>query len=470
MCAIFGLIRNQSAPNPERATAALIDLGRLAVSRGSDSAGLAFIPPQVSGSRVPLRKDAQRSEEVATHEGIVIKKSVGTFNEMWDDATLTPLAAASGVVIGHTRAATQGRTSDLANVSPMPVGTLIGTHNGDIAKSSVSRWVRGGVVGGTDTEHLYRAIDSVSSHRKKITEILEAAEGRIALAWLDRRLPNRVYLARGGLSPLTIAFDRAGNLYWASGSSWFRQIDEKYDGAFGFEQVFMVPEGSLITVDTATGKPVISDMRTFTPTVRSSDKAPFRDSITWRGVDPEDAEKDRAMSRHRVAKTVSTFKPALTTMPGAVPTTYSRTEYKPSTRPSAALSFSDSPDSMFDEWDRMETVEGYTDDEDFEDFEDFAESIYPESEIESKSTLLALENCTNDEIDAAFEAASRFIKEHDDPDAPRTVNALSNFVEALRSDKFGTVITDYGLSSEDEARAFIEIIFDHDLYESRVFT
>lgn len=304
MCGIFGMVRNIEAPHYERASAALIELGRLAVERGKDSSGLAFIPrPDQAPATVYLADAFQMKARSADLDGVIIVKDTLPFGEFWDDAKYLSALTSSAAVIGHTRWATQGSKSKLENASPLAVGYVVGTHNGDVDVDSVQSHAthRKDIVGGTDTEYLYRAVASKNSHRKKITDILKGLKGRAALAWIDRTVTDRLYLARAALSPLSIAFDAEGNMYWASNPDWFRQIDAKFDNAIGFHSISLVNEGSLITVNFSSGKPEVEDLRKFTPTARYTDDM-MSDAVVWRGFVKEDSEADKAGANHLVTE------------------------------------------------------------------------------------------------------------------------------------------------------------------------
>lgn len=301
MCGIFGLIRNLDAPHPERASAAFVELGKHSVERGRDSAGFAL--HTYAGARSyttgPTYRDVDARETVI--DGVRIIKDTCSFHDLWDDDQHLPLLATSQVAVGHTRWATQGKRDARTNASPLLVGSLIGTHNGDLNTRTVKgHFYLPKPMGGTDTEVLYQALDRDRRDRRKVTDVLRNVEGRAALAWLDRTHPDRVYLARAALSPLAIAFDAEGNLYWASNPRWFRDIDTQFDHAIGFRDIILVTEGTLLTVSLTGTEPVIEDMREFTPTCRASD-ARLSDAIVWRGFDSADIDTDKGQTKHKVA-------------------------------------------------------------------------------------------------------------------------------------------------------------------------
>lgn len=300
MCGIFGMVRDVTDANPERATAVFVSLGRKSVSRGRDSAGYAAIPWERDSSTAEAGFAAINAKLITLPGGMFIAKDTTSFDNFWEEERDVPVVAAAAAVLGHTRAATQGSTGAKSNTSPMAVGSLVGTHNGDIDKSTVPfAGKRPMTFGSTDTEVLYRSVNSKNSHRKKIVGVLEKVQGRIALAWVDRRLPGRLNLARGGLSPLAVAWDAAGNFYWASSPEWFREIDREFDGLIGFRDISMVTEGHLLTVSFSTGKPEITDSRTFEPKVRFSDERLPR-SIVYRGLSDSDQKADTENTRRVV--------------------------------------------------------------------------------------------------------------------------------------------------------------------------
>lgn len=301
MCGIFGLIRNTQARHPERATAAFVELGRKAVERGRDAAGFALINPAETTNQATTPTRAHVEAKHTVIDNVTIFKDVVSFDALWDDSKhLAPLAA-HRVALGHTRWATQGKKDALTNASPLLAGSLVGTHNGDVDTRSVQgHYSLPRPMGSTDTEVLYNALARDRRDRRKVTEVLRNVEGRAALAWVDRGRTERVYLARAALSPMAIAFDVEGNMYWASNPRWFRSIDEHFGGAIGFHTITLVEEGALLTVSLNEAAPVVEDQRRFTPLCRPSD-ARLSDGVVWRGFDAPDREADKTQKRHKVA-------------------------------------------------------------------------------------------------------------------------------------------------------------------------
>lgn len=175
----------------------------------------------------------------------------------------------------------------MANCSPMSVGSLIGTHNGDIDTPPVR-----GLSGGTDTERLYHLINMVGGDGLAAQVVLSRLAGRAALAWVDVTRPRRVFLARGALSPLVVATDRYGGLWWASNPAWFAQA-----GIPVIEQHHL-DEGTWIEL--AVGPDRVSTVSTsdFIPLARAHDQLALHHTYT--GWDRKDRAIDQARHRHQI--------------------------------------------------------------------------------------------------------------------------------------------------------------------------
>ncbi|MGV8847028.1 hypothetical protein [Tessaracoccus sp.] len=390
MCGIFGLVRNIDAAYPERASAAFVELGRLAVERGSDSAGFAAV--SATTGTVHVATPAQVRSEKATLGGTTIVKAATSFTAMWDDALHLPVLAKGQVAIGHTRAATQGAKTAV-NASPIAVGSLVGTHNGDVDTDTIPGHakLRKAVVGATDSELLYQAIDDERSHRAKITDLLGIVEGRAALAWVDRSHQNRVYLARAALSPLSIAWDVDGNFYWASCPEWFHKVDAAFGGAIGFRDITLVREGTLLTVENTDGVPVVEDQRAFVPITRRSDTW-LSDSIVWRGFSAKDKATDKAQTAHVVSKRISK------TTYGAASYASSSHSYKGKGNSGSSAWGLDNTYSSRDRWDEYEPDPDMAYDEDTEALEFFTE------EAEEAAIMWAEQGCNPIVVDACQQA------------------------------------------------------------------
>lgn len=308
MCGLFGALHCGDADGVGAVAAVVAALGILSEERGRDASGVAIITPG-SVNKEPATAE-QASTQVLQEDGLTLVKDAGSFTDLLPRLSEHLLAPGS-VFIGHTRWATQGDAKALINASPMLAGHLVGTHNGDVEVSSVpdSKRISHEVVGGTDTEVLYRALDTARRDRRKLTKVLRSIRGRAALAFIDREDTSRLFLARAALSPLSIAYDTAGNLYWASNPDWFRTVSKQI--GVEFVSITLVPEGHLLTVDTLTGE--IADVRRFTPTCRESDLA-LIDTAVHRNFHSGDRATDRTLMRHQVATRLPDWK-TLTEVP-----------------------------------------------------------------------------------------------------------------------------------------------------------
>lgn len=297
MCGLFGAIRCSDPQHARMVSDIVLALGKESEERGTDSSGLAMI---VAGKdRRTASKITKENVEttVAGLDRTFIVKNEGRFSNLdfkpYHEVILSPT-----VFLGHTRWATQGGTKSLANASPLYAGNLIATHNGDIEPSSVPEWKQRQkeAFGETDSEVLFRALDAARSDRRRLVQVLRSIQGRAALAFYDRTRPNRIYLARTGIAPLSYTYDQYGNFYYASNPDWFRRIARKNpDVTFG--DITLIPEGHMLTVNTLTGS--VDDVRRFTPTVRESDVR-ILTMVAYRGFTTEDKETDLTLHRHTV--------------------------------------------------------------------------------------------------------------------------------------------------------------------------
>ncbi|MFE0852078.1 class II glutamine amidotransferase [Streptomyces mutabilis] len=271
-----------------------VALGHLAEERGKDSAGLAF----ATAATQPLTRRPVNNRRDVTAGGWRIIKGSGRFRDVWKPDYMSALDAAP-VALGHTRWATQGRTT-LVNSSPLQVGQLIGTHNGDVdawrlrAEYSLPR-----PTGETDTEVLYQALDQEGGVILPTLDVLESVVGRAALVWTDRRWPQLVMMARTAVSPLSVAVDTEGNLYWASNPGWFRKAARAADVTIA--EILMVPEGTLMMIDYSSGSPALVGDRRFTATARAKDDR-LAHIVAYRGFSIEDQVADEEVCSHRTLR------------------------------------------------------------------------------------------------------------------------------------------------------------------------
>lgn len=314
MCGIFGLIRNtESDKNATlRATELLLMLGIKSEERGIDASGLALISnDKVENFTAPMQEDAD-SKFVSIDNTTIIKDSV-PFRKLPIKENLTQIDEAF-VIIGHTRAASQGKADSVTNGSPLLSGALVGTHNGDVSINSVPHYadIQKTVFGETDTEVLYGALNKARQDRRNMVKVLRTVKGRAALAFADRTNPERLYIARAALSPVSYAYTQDGDFVYASNPDWFRQIEEETLGRVSFTNITLVPEGHFLTVNTVTRE--IENIRFFTPICRDTDLYLINTAV-YRKFKIEDKNADKLLHRHRIAAKKLTAWPALTPAP-----------------------------------------------------------------------------------------------------------------------------------------------------------
>ena len=120
--------------------------------------------------------------------------------------------------------------------------------------------------------------------------------GRAALAWTDTSRPDhRVWLVRGGLSPLAVGIDPYGGLWWASNPAWLREMAEFVDLRI---TITLLPEGSLWSVTPHQRHVSCARLAEFKPTVRTRDEAIAR-IVVWRGFSWADRADDKTLLHHR---------------------------------------------------------------------------------------------------------------------------------------------------------------------------
>ncbi|MFF5265366.1 hypothetical protein ACFY4C_41330 [Actinomadura viridis] len=292
MCGLFGMLRSPTATHPDHASTVFAVLGKFAEERGLDAAGAAFLhADEPTSTRV--RKPASRlirCPDVQAPGWRVVKACV-PFTRLWNRDLDNDLDRAQ-LVLGHTRWATQGGAGRVVNASPLIVGGLVGTHNGDVDIAPLrSTFTLPRPAGGTDSEVIFQAL---AKHDP--IQVLTRLRGRAALVWADLARPDRVHLARAALSPLAVALDSEENLYWASNPDWLREAADLAD--VELVSLRLLAEGTLTTV-TATPHMQITRRKHFVATARHRDLRLAH--AVWRGFTPADRAADRKQSRHAVA-------------------------------------------------------------------------------------------------------------------------------------------------------------------------
>ncbi len=304
MCGLFGMVHVGcwSGDRCDRATEAILMLGLLAEERGTDAAGLAMRAAVGTASQRTPRADIARFADVRVDSWRVVKTR-GTFSDLDQPTVIRDLRKAR-LVLGHTRWSTQG-ADRMVNASPLVVGSILGTHNGDVSTTTLAPMVdeRIRIVGDTDTEVLLAALASTDGTAEELRAVLENIEGRAALAWVDRSRPHGVWLARAALSPLAVAGDGHGGLWWASNPEWLRRIEQHF--RLGLGKPRMLREGTLLRVRGRNGGLDAQIAPPFVPLARARDRR-LAELAVWRGFTRSDKASDKAQLRNKlVASSVS---------------------------------------------------------------------------------------------------------------------------------------------------------------------
>lgn len=134
----------------------------------------------------------------------------------------------------------------------------------------------------------------------EIIGVAQALAGRGALAWIERDRPTEVHLARGALSPLTMAVDTDQNIYWASEPRWFREVERHT--RVRFATVVLLREGAYLKVgmERRPGRRDLPEVlaTAFAPAARETGTSPRAGT----GSTPAGAEGDRAGLLRRVVE------------------------------------------------------------------------------------------------------------------------------------------------------------------------
>jgi glucosamine 6-phosphate synthetase-like amidotransferase/phosphosugar isomerase protein len=199
MCGIAGFSL-ESTSTVDRTLAAQALLAGIA-ERGADAVGYAY-----RGS---------------TPHTVVHKQQTGATALL--DLIRLPHDATEALV--HVRAFTKGHPGLLANNHPIRHGAIVGIHNGRItndeelfARHGITRAEEGMTV---DSE----AIFALAHRTESDLAALEELQGSMATAWIDERVPGRLYLARGVARPLWIGRGKRA-LFFASTKSALEVVEE----------------------------------------------------------------------------------------------------------------------------------------------------------------------------------------------------------------------------------------------------
>lgn len=194
MCGIAGWVLHPDDMRSFDLAATAAILAKEIEHRGKDATG--FLTVNARGN-MKVRKAPVRAELfLASREGI---------------------GSGARLCLIHTRAATQGSPKIMGNNHPIVSGDIIGIHNGMIRNDDVlfkanPTWVRSFEV---DSEVIFAGLDKVYP-RSNQAEFLEMIEGSMAIAWINKRDPFRLNLAKGAGNPINVMWNEQGSLFFAS--------------------------------------------------------------------------------------------------------------------------------------------------------------------------------------------------------------------------------------------------------------
>ena len=298
MCGLFGVLRCPAGGCQDGASAAFVLLGIMAEERGRDSAGVALLSGRRRDTR-PAPAGVSRFANVQIG-GCRVIKAHGRFSRLWHPGLDGRLDQAR-VALGHTRWATQGGKS-LVNASPLLAGTLACTHNGDVDAGALrARFALPAGYGGTDSEAIFQALAAARDADARV-RVLASIAGRAALAWADRAEPGRVHLARAALSPLVVAPDTEGNVWWASNPKWLRVVER--ETPVRFARKVLLAEGTYAVLQ-AGSPPRLVLCRQFVPVARPEDIR--AQTGVWRGFTAADRRtaQQPGVRRHVIRRSSS---------------------------------------------------------------------------------------------------------------------------------------------------------------------
>lgn len=218
MCGIAGYSLSRRS-GLDRTLAAQALLAVIA-ERGSDAVGYGYRGPDLS---------------------LTVHKQRTGASELLDRVSVPPEATQA---LLHVRDYTKGHPAIAANNHPIRHGAVVGIHNGIVANDEelfaehgFERAEPGMTV---DSEAIFALVESAGARGP----VLEELYGSMATAWIDERIPETLFLARGVGRPLWIG-EGAEELLFASTREAL-ELAERYTGVRLRKRE--VPEGTLMTV------------------------------------------------------------------------------------------------------------------------------------------------------------------------------------------------------------------------------
>ena len=141
---------------------------------------------------------------------ISVTKLRGGATALLDSISVPPSA---DTALLHVRDFTKGHPAIEANNHPIRHGSVVGVHNGVIENDDAVLARYGLQRAEPDMTVDSEAIFAVMDHRRHHPRALEELRGTMAAAWLDERLPDVLFLARGSSRPLWIGGTKSGTFF-----------------------------------------------------------------------------------------------------------------------------------------------------------------------------------------------------------------------------------------------------------------
>lgn len=228
MCGIAGFCLNPKDHTVPEAAVIAAALMLAIEERGTDATGMAWAEQDWRKARLH-KAPVKASQYVPQHA-----------ERMSPDATLAVL---------HTRMATQGSPQVNGNNHPIVSGSVIGVHNGHIGNDdTLFKNLGCERKAEVDSE---AAFANLAYGTGPITERLRELQGRVALAWMDRRDmdagdTNTLHMARVNGSPLAVGQTKKGSLIFASTMALLHIACDMAEVDLGWD--LDVPEGVYMRV------------------------------------------------------------------------------------------------------------------------------------------------------------------------------------------------------------------------------
>lgn len=199
MCGLAGWIGEANLPKGQRLARARALEGLLVANaeRGTDASGVCMV-----------------------HHGrdpIIYKRAVDSYR-LVEDEQLQALIRSNDarIALGHTRWGTMGKNTN-ENAHPFKEKDIIGTHNGIIWNyAELDKAMDGHKPLRVDSQVIFRLLSQVEPDPKLIVQLLPMLQGSLALAWVDERDPDALWIFRHD-NPISMAIAPAAkSAFWSS--------------------------------------------------------------------------------------------------------------------------------------------------------------------------------------------------------------------------------------------------------------